>query len=811
MLRSTFYGFNIAFSGLMKSQKALDLTGNNISNASTPGFTRQRLDLVSFPSSSYTDRYAPFNNIAIGQGVNVTRVAQIRDPFLDARFRREASNIGELDSHLSALRDIATIFDEVQFEALNKAFEDFRSQLHVYSTQTGQVMIDTTVWAAAESIIKMFSQYSRQIADVRDYHEFLLSGPSVDGGLKGGHVSEVNSILKNLAVLNKNIRECEIHGNPALELRDQRNMLLDQLSAFMKIEVKYEKDPDPILAKMGVEVCTVTFVGDKSNQTFDTREEYTLVDGHRNVTLGVHKDSSGEVRIFKEFDLNGNPVTDKGGQQFYYGPSVPAEDPPGTLLYVEIGGLKRQLFLENINPALNGELAFAAGDPENPLPGINLYFGPGVPVLDKDGNTMIDSNGMQLFYESDDPALNDERAATISEGLMFEAGALKGALEMLNSKGAFDVPPNTLNGIGYYEIVLNRIVEDFAKMMNEANSYLDAPLVPPTSWMAWPKVKVDDWEGPMVDLGSGPEVDPAWLAWLTTSGVAYTEITPGEFNIADYAAYMTALENDPTLNSTIKAAWAWPQQDAPSWTVAVADTVWEDWLVSDSGLAAGTDYTVVTGTPNEYTFLDQTAYFAALNGMDDSLKIKYPDKNWDGINPPPAMYYDRPMFTPIDPDFPMTANNIQIAPDWKNGTYNLTTSKSINLPGDFTGDTSNLLYIISLLDDKHKFTTAGIEGFPGNDISGAQRLYTGSFEDMFKNIGLIAAQDVKSKTVALNANTHVIWGVEDMRNSLSSVSMDEEGVNLLRFQKSYAANARVMTTLDEALDVLINRLGIVGR
>jgi flagellar hook-associated protein 1 FlgK len=135
----------------------------------------------------------------------------------------------------------------------------------------------------------------------------------------------------------------------------------------------------------------------------------------------------------------------------------------------------------------------------------------------------------------------------------------------------------------------------------------------------------------------------------------------------------------------------------------------------------------------------------------------------------------------------------------------LTTSKSIALPGDHSGDTSNLLYMVSLLNNKFGFTTEGID-----DPAGI-KLYTGTFEEMFKNIGLVAAQDVRSRDVALQANVTVIAGIEDMRNSLSTVSMDEEGVNLLRFQKSYAANARVMTTLDEALDILINRLGIVGR
>ena len=576
MLRSTFYGFNIAFSGLMTAQKALDLTGNNISNVNTAGYTRQRLDLNSIASASYTDRYAPYNNVSIGRGVNVTQVAQLRDPFLDARFRREAANIGELDSQLSALSDIARIFDEVQSDALNKSLEDLRTQLQVYSTQTGEVTIDTTVWSAAETVVKMLNQYSRQISEVRDYQEFLL---------KDSALPEVNKMLENLAQLNKNIRECEIYGNPALELKDERNLLLDKLSAYMKIDVTYYPDKELEDAGIkGVDICRVAFIADNDPPLdLDVR---TLVDGVNYTSLVYNK---------------------------------------------------------------------VAADPADPL----------------------DPDRMTVCITKETPQPNEitNRENKITDpatttDLFFSSGAIKGALDMLNSRGAFDDPPNTLNGIGYYESVLDRIVRDFAGTMNDANKYID-----------------------------------------------------------------------------------------PSYEPYITDAVTGDLI------------------PN-------------------------PD--------PPPLLDDHPLFEAGDGSGVITAANIQIATGWKNGSYNLTTTKKLSLPGDdFSGETDNLLYMISLLDKSFSFTTEGIND--GANNTSATPLYTGTFEQMFKNIGLIAAQDVSLKEKALSANTTVIMGIEDQRNSLSSVSMDEEGVNLLMFQKSYAANARVMTTLDEALDILINRLGIVGR
>ena len=89
ILRPTFMGFETAKSGINVSQKALDITGNNLANMDTAGYTRQRLDVNSIAPSSYSTRIA-INRIGLtGQGVEGLGVGRTRDAFLDKRFRDE--------------------------------------------------------------------------------------------------------------------------------------------------------------------------------------------------------------------------------------------------------------------------------------------------------------------------------------------------------------------------------------------------------------------------------------------------------------------------------------------------------------------------------------------------------------------------------------------------------------------------------------------------------------------------------------------------------------------------------------------------
>ncbi|MEG0108609.1 MAG: flagellar basal body protein, partial [Lachnospiraceae bacterium] len=91
MLRSTFSGFTTARLAMRASQGSLDVVGQNIANLNTDGYTRQRLDVVSIHNSNS-------GPLAIGYGVEIKSISQVRDPFLDVQYRSQIAKVGYADS-----------------------------------------------------------------------------------------------------------------------------------------------------------------------------------------------------------------------------------------------------------------------------------------------------------------------------------------------------------------------------------------------------------------------------------------------------------------------------------------------------------------------------------------------------------------------------------------------------------------------------------------------------------------------------------------------------------------------------------------
>ena len=99
------------------------------------------------------------------------------------------------------------------------------------------------------------------------------------------------------------------------------------------------------------------------------------------------------------------------------------------------------------------------------------------------------------------------------------------------------------------------------------------------------------------------------------------------------------------------------------------------------------------------------------------------------------------------------------------------------------------------------------ENTAGNDIT----FYKGSFHDCFANIEATLGIDYKSANTMLANQISVLNETANSRDAVSGVQLDEEGMDLLHYNQSYSAAARFLTTLDEALDKLINGTGVVGR
>ena len=165
MIRSSFTGFNTARLGLMASQNAMEVTGQNITNVKTTGYSRQRLEQSSLSGS--TNIYNKVSDAHIGYGVIVNTVSQVRDPFVDTRYRLQMANLGEFDKKLSILNDLESHLDEIGGgkDALAAQLSDFHSSLQALQNSPGDVTMDNAVIGAAKSITEYLNLYSNQLKE----------------------------------------------------------------------------------------------------------------------------------------------------------------------------------------------------------------------------------------------------------------------------------------------------------------------------------------------------------------------------------------------------------------------------------------------------------------------------------------------------------------------------------------------------------------------------------------------------------------------------------------------------------------------
>lgn len=231
MIRSTFSGFNMSKLALMASQRALDVTGQNLSNINTEGYTRQRLDLASLNPVGHSIASSAYD-AKVGQGVLMTGVSQIRDPFLDIQYRNEVPKVGTVEAKSSVLDRIGDIFDESSKEEIRSKLSSIITQLTNLATpdNAGSTSADSLVRSACEVLLDNIHQNGNAIENVRT---------ELIDKMNQSVIPQINTYLEEIANLNVSIRNSQILGNPALELQDQRNLMLDELAKFVPIEVKY--------------------------------------------------------------------------------------------------------------------------------------------------------------------------------------------------------------------------------------------------------------------------------------------------------------------------------------------------------------------------------------------------------------------------------------------------------------------------------------------------------------------------------------------------------------------------------------------
>ncbi len=210
----------IGVRGLSASQLALNVTGQNISNANTEGYSRKRLEL-----SAATRRDGWFGEM--GFGVEIESVKRVTDHFLETQIREQLTDQGYFDVQDGALERIENILSEPNDSGLNEAIDKFWNSWQDLSNNPEDPASREVVRSSALVLEDKFHTISRELQDYRS---------SMNQDIEGT-VNQVNGLIDELFSLNNEVAVGEIRGGEANDSRDRRDQLVQRLSTIIDVDV----------------------------------------------------------------------------------------------------------------------------------------------------------------------------------------------------------------------------------------------------------------------------------------------------------------------------------------------------------------------------------------------------------------------------------------------------------------------------------------------------------------------------------------------------------------------------------------------
>ncbi len=705
-------GFDIAKRGIMTAQKGLDISGQNLVNWDSDGYTRQRLEQVAVAPNVSATRYS-YNRAGLaGQGVEINGISQTRDKFLDKRFREENAETGYYDKVNNLLGDIESTIDELKVNGdsgIRYSLKEMMDSLSTFSKDAYSETYANIVMNTFKNMAQTLQQLSMKLDNVASQQKFDLSVS----------VQDFNQLVQKLAAVNKSIGDdvgasLNPHFGPN-ELLDERNLLLDELSKYGEIEVRTNSDS----------TVTVTMNG------------HTVVDRAKYDQLEMFPDPNSELM---------------------HDSTVP----------VEVRWVSTNQQAEFKNGIIKGFTDFING--AGPAPGEGQTSKRGIPYyqakLDTFAQTLADTvNG--IIPDTTAPEIQAQKQRV--DDLGAQEAALNSLLSTYKSLQA------------QYDAAVT--AGDTAKQADLEQQWDDL-----VAGYKYPDAAAANkgYTAPALTLGTTTDAvfDP--ILGNTAAGITGTLI-PGTQQYKD----MEALKADfQELNKKWQAANA---AGDTTYMASLQDKM--DRLVkeyNDKGYQNTNIDTGITGLGG----VDLADGAAGVTQVETAVNAELADvkalkqTHVEALDTMIANAPKKKLYGSIDGG-PINAQNLTITDDW-NG---------------------NPSYVISILDSKqNNALNQLINALNADKISFQSRgeLVESTFSDYVTGYSTTLAEDKNYYYNRLEATTVLNNELQDRRDEVSGVVVDEEVANVMLYNKSLSAASRLMTALDEALDVLINRTGRVG-
>ncbi|MGB3978736.1 MAG: flagellar hook-associated protein FlgK, partial [Tepidanaerobacteraceae bacterium] len=232
---SSFFGIEIAKKALFANQRAQQTVSHNISNANTPGYSRQRVML----ESTYTS-YGFGAAYQLGTGVKLSDISRIRDDFTDRQYRNENSSLGQWDIQSDILKQVEAVFNEPSDIGISSVLNEFWKSLETLSKDPSSQEARETVKERGITLTNTINHAFIQLNDIINDINYRISVK----------VNEINSIANQIAQLNLQIQQTQIGGASAADLMDKRDLLLDELSNLVQFE-SYEDENGQFTINVG--------------------------------------------------------------------------------------------------------------------------------------------------------------------------------------------------------------------------------------------------------------------------------------------------------------------------------------------------------------------------------------------------------------------------------------------------------------------------------------------------------------------------------------------------------------------------------
>jgi len=779
-------GFNTGLKALLASQAALDTVGHNIANAGIAGYSQQK---VLFNTS------APLNvrGLLIGSGVNAASIQRSFDSVLQGRIFSRQGIGSAFQARANSFGQIEEMFAEPNGFSLGKSMDGFFASASALAGEPGDTVLRTSMSQAAMDLTTVFNELA---STMKTFDE--------DNGLQlKAEVNQVNDLAAQVAVLNEQIAETEASGIPANDLRDQRGIVIEGLSQVVGV-----KAIESSTGSVTVTVGGATLVGLKGAYKMSVKTgtgeapkvKLAGVVGTIDVTggsLGAHLEVSSTSlpkldteldKLAKEmiFQINkvhstgvpgsgpynllvaDNAIGDADGDgkftdELLNNGSLPFDVKSGDL-YVTVtetatGEITKHKLSINSKKTTMGDLAEALND----IPNMNAEIGSlGNLRIVSDAGFGYDFSPTLDTNPDDMGAFGGGKASLGTQGAGPFALADGQTLDFNVDLAGVPTPVSVNLSLGDFKDITEATAAEIAAVINADPSAQAAGL------------EATEVGGHLVVQTAGEGADEAFdvvggaglsgLGWggftgstISGSDNSVAPVISGSFTGEGNGIYTFKPTGDGTIGTT--AGLGVEVYDEKGDLVVTLD-------VGD-GYVPGTDLTVANGVSVSFGLGDLSATQGDLFDLD----------------------------VVSDPDTTDALVALGIG-----GLFTGSSAMDIGLRSDIELDPNMMAAAFSNAESDGGALLAMF----GQKDAAQANLGGGTFDDFYSQFVGSVGFEASTAETAMNANNALLSSLQQQREQVSGVNLDEEMTNMLRYEQSYQAAAQYISAVNQMNDAVLN-------